>query len=299
MPGNGDRLMAEHPRPRGENGSTSTTRSTADGASPTARGERPGRNRVIAPPRSIPDRAGRTASVSDTLRPKSEHPRPRGENPATVRSVAGSDGASPTARGERLWWCGSALVCRSIPDRAGRTLASGRSRGPAPEHPRPRGENVTAAASAGFWGGASPTARGELDRQFLASGGQRSIPDRAGRTRAQGGVRRHTAEHPRPRGENAYSAMVRTMVDGASPTARGELGRWPAQKLVERSIPDRAGRTTRRRDRTGPPSEHPRPRGENGRLRACSGSPGGASPTARGEPFPTCSALSALPLLCF
>ena len=240
-----DDRPAEHPRPRGENWVLMAGLVLLVGASPTARGEPRPPQRRHPGHRSIPDRAGRTTSRWSPARPAEEHPRPRGENIWSAGHRLPAGGASPTARGERRPRIPGRSSLRSIPDRAGRTARRTGGCCQRPEHPRPRGENGLPGCRLLPLGGASPTARGERDDGEGGPAEHRSIPDRAGRTRNAPLPSARTPEHPRPRGENWRCAGSAVPSVGASPTARGERPEGHGRSHPDRSIPDRAGRTSR------------------------------------------------------
>ena len=101
------RFWGEHPRVRGENGSTIDTMTETEGTSPRARGKR----FLAKLPGSLPK----------------EHPRVRGENPVAYVHAARHGGTSPRARGKR-WAYQQANDCSgNIPACAGKTC--GKSNG--------------------------------------------------------------------------------------------------------------------------------------------------------------------------
>ena len=148
-------------------------------------------------------RAGHTSAVGSNSRPRSVHPRPRGEHLESAAMVNSIHCSSQPARGTLGHRRGGALLVRFIPARAGNTYPCGTRRARVAVHPRPRGEHKQVCGLDTEPDGSSPPARGTPDWPPY-----RPHP--------------HTV-HPRPRGEH-YTQLTEPHVRiGSSPPARGTL----------------------------------------------------------------------------
>ena len=150
------------------------------------------------------------------------------------------------------------------------------------DHPRVRGEHGASGAPSASSCGSSPRARGTRYRAFSRRGPGRIIPACAGNTsrrmRHEGGG----PDHPRVRGEHSTERSMRGPRDGSSPRARGTRERERSDDDTRRIIPACAGNTTSHSARRSRPSDHPRVRGEHGRLADSVATMTGSSPRARG-----------------
>ena len=150
-----------HPRSRGENRITRTTRVIAAGSSPLTRGKR-------EMPRS-PDRTGRLipahAGKTRTLQPKSwgppAHPRSRGENGPDAPLGTLRAGSSPLTRGKLTGIPSMVSSRRLIPAHAGKTTLCEHMRVAVAAHPRSRGENSVMIWTSCRGSGSSPLTRGK------------------------------------------------------------------------------------------------------------------------------------------
>ena len=120
------RLVAVHPRVRGEHATPRCSFSQADGSSPRPRGTRITTYHIPTEWRFIPASAGNTNFIGGVMRLDTVHPRVRGEHVALLVVAVMKTGSSPRPRGtlgvvhfaEGLW--------RFIPASAGNTPASPR-----------------------------------------------------------------------------------------------------------------------------------------------------------------------------
>ena len=97
-PGNGSG-MKDHPRMRGEQTTLGVISTAWGGSSPHARGAG---NRIIRYKRwlgIIPACAGSSSCRSRTYHGDKDHPRMRGEQPGTLKTIGSNMGSSPHARG--------------------------------------------------------------------------------------------------------------------------------------------------------------------------------------------------------
>ena len=114
--------------------------------------------------------------------------------------------------------------------------------------------------------GSSPHTRGALPVAGVWICGVRIIPAYAGSTVGRRWRRRWRPDHPRIRGEHVADCAFAVALAGSSPHTRGALGRGPASSCLPRIIPAYAGSTGS--GSVEPPSaaDHPRIRGEHGRV---------------------------------
>ena len=110
--------------------------------------------------------------------------------------------------------------------------------------------------------GSSPLSRGILRALMGKWSRRRIIPALAGNTMTYGGPARRCRDHPRSRGEYAFSRYRKPGFTGSSPLSRGIHQHPQGQRLVRRIIPALAGNTTGRGRIFAKPWDHPRSRGE-------------------------------------
>ena len=253
----------EHPRARGENGLLDEAGAGNGGTSPRTRGKLP----ACPPPRqglgNIPAHAGKTAYCSSVMFSPAEHPRARGENLSGTRLFFEAEGTSPRTRGKQPGNIQPPPRSRNIPAHAGKTGYSIGEGSAAGEHPRARGENAYALLENNGASGTSPRTRGKRIQHQSQNPRLRNIPAHAGKTRSVVHQGRNGAEHPRARGENAFSKVLVIGFSGTSPRTRGKRkNSLPCTKIF-RNIPAHAGKTLPLREVVIGFAEHPRARGEN------------------------------------
>ena len=233
-------------------------------------------------PRFIPARAGNTMGRTRRRRPRSVHPRSRGEHPASRAPGRSPTGSSPLARGTRDLAGRQEHRRRFIPARAGNTSQPAGRPSRNPVHPRSRGEHHQAP---GQWRdvlGSSPLARGTLVATEGEAQVTRFIPARAGNTGRGRRAATHRSVHPRSRGEHLLTAAATAWLIGSSPLARGTLPPSHCLRGFGRFIPARAGNTDPDPERGWGFPVHPRSRGEHRQPERLAGAPIGSSPLARG-----------------
>ena len=274
--------VSVHPRSRGEHADTATVESTAYGPSPLARGTRLTDTPRPQSGRSIPARAGNTVRPTLPAHRRSVHPRSRGEHFTLKPSIVPGPGPSPLARGTLAPAPCSRWVQRSIPARAGNTSGLAPASAYPSVHPRSRGEHVHYCARVAPCGGPSPLARGTPDPGRRGKSPGRSIPARAGNTLMLLRPPAPGTVHPRSRGEHQDPDLDNSISAGPSPLARGTLERNLLRHSTGRSIPARAGNTSKAAFLSATSSVHPRSRGEHSARMSPSTTPAGPSPLARG-----------------
>ena len=284
------RVLAIHPRSRGEHTSKGRCGAPPSGPSPLARGTHPDNWWDGTLTRFIPARAGNTSAPAAKWPAPTVHPRSRGEHILGDTDSEEPDGSSPLARGTHVHCrrgsevrrepythpvvpirasvprggCGppDSRPPRFIPARAGNTGTGSPRRWPRPVHPRSRGEHSTSTLTSG--------------RRL------RFIPARAGNTAGRGRPLRDLHLHPRSRGEHRRCSAIHSATAGSSPLARGTPPPREAAHAVRRFIPARAGNTASGSRTPGRPAVHPRSRGEHSFIFAWKSVSAGSSPLARG-----------------
>ena len=134
------------------------------------------------------------------------------------RSIAGS---SPLARGTQAPSLTQNGHGRLIPACAGNIQRAIQASWRWSAHPRSRGEHQFFATECPASRGASPLARGTLQRSPHRRRIRRLIPARAGNTVLRTRMRRRRPAHPRSRGEHPTMRLCPSVHMGSSPLARG------------------------------------------------------------------------------
>ncbi len=228
---------------RGEHKNATPMDSFGEGSSPHARGTHVGRGAWSDQDGIIPACAGNTSPSQAKAWTPRDHPRMRGEHTPNPQSTPNSAGSSPHARGTRLRKKSPKRSGGIIPACAGNTcdfclmLAS---RG---DHPRMRGEHPPPVSSTTANSGSSPHARGTLRCHYSLASVSGIIPACAGNTPARSTFGSAIWDHPRMRGEHAWSVFVLTTYPGSSPHARGTPAVASGSPASSGIIPACAGNT--------------------------------------------------------
>ena len=210
------------------------------------------------------------------------HPRSRGEHLTCLLVSSPSPGSSPLTRG--------ALQAQDrhqgrrglIPAHAGSTRPSPGRHQRCTAHPRSRGEHCAFEALPKSLKGSSPLTRGALCRCMATSQQPGLIPAHAGSTRAISTSRTRRRAHPRSRGEHNHTVNHLRGGWGSSPLTRGARVAVFNAYSVRGLIPAHAGSTPAVSTSPGPPTAHPRSRGEHGKAHTLSAVLDGSSPLTRG-----------------
>ena len=169
-----------------------------------------------------------------------------------------------------------------IPAYAGSTLRRYGRLSPRPDHPRIRGEHPGDGDVHDYDQGSSPHTRGAPRKTTTSGSTTRIIPAYAGST----GQFRHAAarpsDHPRIRGEHYANSVYPALAAGSSPHTRGALVRERAVGDGARIIPAYAGSTLPPEQAVGSSADHPRIRGEHGKIGYGEYNVLGSSPHTRG-----------------
>ena len=216
----------DHPRIRGEHGSTAKMSGLRVGSSPHTRGAQHSQDAPVDVERIIPAYAGSTSCRRARVGGTRDHPRIRGEH---------RDAVAECERGHRI-----------IPAYAGSTMCGRRTAGTSGDHPRIRGEHGLCDIGPAATPGSSPHTRGAPEDRRRSGRRPRIIPAYAGSTLNSTGDIRFATDHPRIRGEHAHTAEKTTILAGSSPHTRGARDDAPQERTGCGIIPAYAGSTYRR-----------------------------------------------------
>ena len=276
------RSSTDHPRIRGEHPESDAGALPVGGSSPHTRGAQPHEAASREMKRIIPAYAGSTVRRASSTWSTADHPRIRGEHGVGHDEAVVDGGSSPHTRGARWTFAAMATRPRIIPAYAGSTRAPAWARGPAPDHPRIRGEHGLVRRRDPHLPGSSPHTRGAPDQLDVPRLDLRIIPAYAGSTGAPPKAGARLGDHPRIRGEHDGSEELVDHQDGSSPHTRGARGLRAQGRPVPGIIPACAGSTSQLISPAFSRRDHPRIRGEHlGRL-THPVQPAGSSPHTRG-----------------
>ena len=274
--------MADHPRSRGEYISRRLILHRCCGSSPLSRGIPVAAQCCSRSLRIIPALAGNTDQLPRRRGLHMDHPRSRGEYPASRRPCDLGEGSSPLSRGILATGKGWAQQGGIIPALAGNTRHHGRRPNRAGDHPRSRGEYEFRGGTVHSEGGSSPLSRGILLHRFWPVPEHGIIPALAGNTSFLSEEQLDEPDHPRSRGEYPRLCWLSASSWGSSPLSRG-IPALPRGREVGRGIiPALAGNTPCASRVRRPSTDHPRSRGEYAPLGTWVTMRTGSSPLSRG-----------------
>ena len=275
--------LGAHPRSRGENSSSRSSRRSSTGSSPLTRGKPLDIHSASLSARLIPAHAGKTTAPPSRDADHGAHPRSRGENNSARSDARGVTGSSPLTRGKPISQLPVRRTSRLIPAHAGKTMIcfSGFTRTRA--HPRSRGENWFADAARGVSEGSSPLTRGKHCVELRVRLVVGLIPAHAGKTMQDPFLFLIRWAHPRSRGENANADRAPVVSSGSFPLTRGKPSRCLPSPSRGRLIPAHAGKTVCACGRRRRGWAHPRSRGENAAEETAVDIHLGSSPLTRGK----------------
>ena len=259
---------------------------TCLGSSPPTRGTRSCSVMAGGHGRFIPAHAGNTLLFRNGRRPRTVHPRPRGEHDIRFFSTDGVRGSSPPTRGTRNNIIETGRNKRFIPAHAGNTAREKNFSHRYPVHPRPRGEHRALCPQTQYWFGSSPPTRGTPKPPLVNHLINRFIPAHAGNTSRPEYSETPAPVHPRPRGEHGARVYFPPSIAGSSPPTRGTLVSHFLPLFCVRFIPAHAGNTRRIFLFVIVRPVHPRPRGEHLPSFFRKSIDDGSSPPTRGTPLP-------------
>ena len=151
------------------------------------------------------------------------------------------------------------------------------------DHPRLRGENPPAGRAIFAEKGSPPLARGKLEKFCTKFNTTRITPACAGKTQYHQVQIRQLEDHPRLRGENFITFLIRTLLIGSPPLARGKLKCNATANGTARITPACAGKTDFVGKKGVNYEDHPRLRGENLQILCTFTNERGSPPLARGK----------------
>ena len=152
------------------------------------------------------------------------------------------------------------------------------------DHPRIRGEHVSALPPATAFRGSSPHTRGALRDAAPVLALHGIIPAYAGSTRLVLMMMPTCWDHPRIRGEHEFTPLASSNGKGSSPHTRGARLAVCQNRLQPGIIPAYAGSTNRLESEWSALWDHPRIRGEHQIAESTLDDIGGSSPHTRGAP---------------
>ena len=132
-----------------------------------------------------------------------------------------SPGSPPHARGRLNEIASPVREVRITPACAGKTTDSSYTHLPMPDHPRMRGEDLTAKTMPKESSGSPPHARGRRKVLFCGQRLTRITPACAGKTPHFLALRAGPRDHPRMRGEDTHFGAWKHEGRGSPPHARG------------------------------------------------------------------------------
>ena len=241
------RVRADYPRSRGDDPVAVAARTMDAGLSPLARGRLEVGLETTKSGRTIPARAGTTASS-------------RGVPDLPT-------GLSPLARGRLRSPPSMAAASGTIPARAGTTRQPARSAPRSADYPRSRGDDLASRNAESLPGGLSPLARGRHHAGPLHEALGRTIPARAGTTDQRVNMDVPAADYPRSRGDDHPLSWCGPTGPGLSPLARGRRDDDRQQRCPPGTIPARAGTTVSYRQPQCGRADYPRSRGDDAASR--------------------------------
>ena len=211
-------------------------------------------------------------------------PRIRGEHEDKRYADWDRAGSSPHTRGARRPDRRRYPDDRIIPAYAGSTNIAAQVEGRSRDHPRIRGEHMSAPTPSWKTGGSSPHTRGAPPRSCGSSFRPGIIPAYAGSTRAWRRSGTAPRDHPRIRGEHDTHLCILQSGQGSSPHTRGAPVTGSLAMTRSGIIPAYAGSTTGSAAPGISAEDHPRIRGEHPLIGECKARTPGSSPHTRGAP---------------
>ena len=193
------------------------------------------------------------------------------------------DGSPPHARGRPIRKATTTASSRITPACAGKTNRKLATVITCRDHPRMRGEDLSAAVPSLRPIGSPPHARGRQTVPSAAWGRAGITPACAGKTRSPATHWLSWRDHPLMRGEDCYSAIPTVYIRGSPPHARGRLRLASVWEAFYGITPACAGKTHCSMKRLHRDSDHPRMRGEDARVRVAPVDVSGSPPHARGR----------------
>ena len=201
MAGRKRAAYGDHPRMRGEKHQHAKRRACTAGSPPHARGKADAECQEVPPTGITPACAGK--SYNSVIVPvfNGDHPRMRGEKADAWQAQAEREGSPPHARG-KVWKADTYGMRKGItPACAGKRTAGAAAWEAAGDHPRMRGEKLSARLSGVHKTGSPPHARGKEGGHPHVKPLHRITPACAGKSSIETVREWLDSDHPRMRGE--------------------------------------------------------------------------------------------------
>ena len=213
-------------------------------------------------------------------------PRPRGDGPYTVYSMAEAYTVSPPTRG---WpcFCDPRVYCvHGFPAHAGMALYPGPQRIYTRGFPRPRGDGPSTACPARLKTPVSPPTRGWPSVSVLSYTHGIGFPAHAGMAPYGPALVGPAFRFPRPRGDGPSPGCAATHPRQVSPPTRGWPCPLPALRRLKSGFPAHAGMALCKLRQKRSLPRFPRPRGDGPPSVTVSATAFAVSPPTRGWPGP-------------
>ena len=276
---------------------------------PLTRGRPDDTTDYLVPTGNTPAYAGKTHLRRHLPGPFQKHPRLRGEDRPSSRSLRKGSETPPLTRGRPETATHRRGTKGNTPAYAGKTFFPQGFHLTAQKHPRLRGEDSLVFVPNGKGEETPPLTRGRLYSGVLGAEATGNTPAYAGKTPLNVLFAVMVWKHPRLRGEDLKAAKAFEKLSETPPLTRG---RHEARRVVQlsfRNTPAYAGKTTALPSPACSPEKHPRLRGEdrsgrhevviaNGNTPAYAGKTPGVKdphklpletpPLTRGRPDATC-----------
>ena len=276
----------DHPRGRGDDGTSRPGPVVCRGPPPRARGRLAGLPTEGEELGTTPAGAGTTGPSPWWASLRRDHPRGRGDDSRSVFPDVDSPGPPPRARGRRAGEAERAGGLGTTPAGAGTTCGRSPTAASPGDHPRGRGDDPGRKIDRECRQGPPPRARGRPATYAATSAQPRTTPAGAGTTdRGRIRVEAFTGPPPRARGRRRQGPQDRPG-HGTTPAGAGTTSDDPRDLSVMRDHPRGRGDDSMgvipEMASTGPP---PRARGRRAvgdhRRVACGTTPAGAGTTGR------------------
>ncbi len=212
-----------------------------------------------------------------------DDPRAGGDDPPRPADRCGARGRSPRGRGRPVLRGPRRPVPGTIPARAGTTPGGGDATSEWPDDPRAGGDDKITTSETRTVQGRSPRGRGRHADDVALGQRRRTIPARAGTTECGSRHPVVAVDDPRAGGDDDADLPTGPTAQGRSPRGRGRLLHQQLLVRGQRTIPARAGTTSRRLIGSGPKKDDPRAGGDDVGHERAAGAGAGRSPRGRGR----------------
>ena len=156
-------FIGDHPRLRGEKSSFSAVVNASRGSPPLTRGKGIVLWTIISSFGITPAYAGKSYEGMPKRIEEKDHPRLRGEKPPISTAFYEVKGSPPLTRGKAEYIEREAVLDRITPAYAGKSSPPSRKMSSQQDHPRLRGEKITASSNRNSKIGSPPLTRGKGD----------------------------------------------------------------------------------------------------------------------------------------